>query len=99
VNVDCAVETRWTTTPEPVFPESLCRLLFNVFVASKTGEVEAGQVHDGLAGADELGFWASWAGDDGNRGKVQALSLGKGLFERLWDPFVDEFIDFLVIAR
>jgi len=97
MNVDCAVETCWTATSETVFPESLGRLLFDVFVASETGEVEAGEVRDGLARPDEFGFGTGWTRDDGKRGKVQTLSLGKRLFKWLWGPFVNKFINFLAV--
>ena len=99
VNVNCAVETCWTTTSETVFPQSLGRLLFDELVAGETGEVEAGEVHDGLAGANEFGFGTGWTRDYGNGGEIQTLSFGKGLFERLWGPFVNEFIDFLVMTN
>jgi len=65
MNVDCTVETCWTATSETVFPESLGRLLFYVFIASKIGEVEAGKVYDGLAGTNEFGFRTNWTRDDG----------------------------------
>ena len=96
VNVDCAIETGWTATSETVFPEGLSRPLLDVFIASETGEVEAGEVHDSFAGTDEFGFRASLTRDDGNRCEVQTLSFGESLFEWFWGPFVDEFIDFLV---
>jgi len=96
MNVDCAVETRWTATSETIFPQSLSRLLFDDFISGKAGEVEAGKVHDGLAGADEFGFGTGWTRDDRERGEIQTLSFGKGLFKWFWSPFVDEFIDFLV---
>ena len=98
VNVDCAVEACWTTTSETVFPQSLGRLLFDEFISSKAGEVETGKVHDGLSGTDEFGFGTGWASDDGERGEIQTLSFGKGLFKWLWGPFVNEFIDFLVMT-
>lgn len=65
MNVDCAVETCWTTTSEAVFPESFGRLLLYVFIASKAGEVKAGEVCDSLSGTDEFGFRTNWARDDG----------------------------------
>lgn len=98
MNVDCAVETRWTTTPETVFPEGFGRLLLDVLVASEAGEVETGEVHDGLAGTDKFGFGTGWTRNDGKRGEVQTFSLGERLFERLGGPFVNEFIDFLVMV-
>lgn len=67
-----------------------------MFVASETGEVEACEVYDGLAGPDKFWFGASWARDDGKGGKVQAFSFGEGLFKRFGGPFVNEFLDFLV---
>ena len=98
VNVDCAVETCWTAASETVFPQSLGRLLFDVFVAGETGEVEAGEVHDCLSRTDEFGLEAGWTRDDRNRGEVQTLPFGKWLFERFWSPFVNEFVDFLVVT-
>ena len=65
VNVDCAVETCRTATSKTVFPESLGRFLLDVFVASETGEVEAGKVHDGLSRPDEFGLGTSRTGNDG----------------------------------
>ena len=98
VNVDCAVETRRTATSETVFPQSLSRLLFNAFIAGEAGKIEAGEVHDSLAGADEFGFGTSWTGDDGKRGEIQTLSLCERLFEWFWGPFINEFINFLGIT-
>ena len=97
MNVDGAVETWWTTTSETIFPESLGRLFFDVFVASETGEVEAGEVRNCFARPDEFGFGTRWTRDDGEGGKVETLSFGEGLFQWFWGPFVNEFIDFLVI--
>ena len=96
VHIDRPVETRWAATSETVFPQSFSRLLFYVFVASETGEVEAGEVHYSLSGTNELGLGTSWTRDDRNRGKVQGLSFCKRLFERFWNPFINELVDFLV---
>lgn len=49
VNIDCAIETSWTATSETIFPEGFSRPLLDTFIASETGEVEAGKVHDGFA--------------------------------------------------
>ena len=65
MNVNCAVETCWTATSETVFPESLGSLLLYVFIASKTGKVEACEVYDSLSGANEFGFRTSWTRNDG----------------------------------
>ena len=77
--VNCAVETCWTATSETLFPQSLVRLLFDEFINGETGEVEAGDVHDGLAGTDEFGFGTGWTGDYWKRGEIQTLG---GLFKR-----------------
>lgn len=98
VNVDRAIESCWTATSKAVLPESIGSLLLDVFIASETGEVETGEVHDSLSGTDEFGLGTSWTRDDRNGGEVQTLSFGKRLFERLWNPFVNEFIDFLVMT-
>jgi hypothetical protein len=73
-------------TSEAVLPQSLSNLFLDAFLASETGEVEAGQVHDGVAGPYKFGFGTSWTRDDGKRGKVQTLSLGEGLFKWFWGP-------------
>ena len=98
VNVNRAVETCRTAASETVFPESLCRLLLDVFIASETREVEAGEVHDSLSGSDEFGFGTCRAGNNRKRGEVQTFSLGERLFKWFWSPFVNEFIDFLVMT-
>jgi len=79
VDVDGAVETWWTTTSETVLPESLGRLFFDVFVASETGEVEAGEVRNCFARPDEFGFGTRWTRDDREGGEVETLSFSEGL--------------------
>ena len=64
MHIDRPIETRWTATSETVFPKSLGRLLFYVFVASEIGEVKAGEIHDCLSGTDEFGSGTSWTRDD-----------------------------------
>lgn len=98
VNVDGSIETCWTATSETVFAKGFSCLLFDMVVARKAGEVEAGEVHDGLARPNKLRFRTCGTADDRERRKVQALSLSKRLFKWLWGPFVNEFVDFLVMT-
>ena len=70
MNVDRAVETCWTATSETVCPESLGGLLLDGFIACETSEVEAGEVHDSLAGTDEFGLGTGWTSNDRKGGEV-----------------------------
>ena len=68
MNVNGTVETCWTAASKTIFSEGLGRLLLDVLVASETGEVEAGEVRNSLAGPEEFGLGACWAGDYWKRG-------------------------------
>ena len=96
MNVNSAIETGRPAASETVLPQGFSGPLLDRFVASETGEVETGEVHDSLSGPYKFRFGTGRARDDRERGKVLALSLCEGLFEWLWYPFIDKFIDFLV---
>ena len=66
------------------------------FIACQAREVVAGKVKDGLSCIHKFGLWTCSTLNDGNVAELHLFVDIEQRDKRLWCPFVDKFVDFLL---